>query len=229
MDPLRLERIRKMEESHFWFRGRDLLIEQLLQTRLAPPAQIIDLGCGTGRMAQLLSQKGYQTLGVDLHPTPDCLQADIEQLPLEDNSCDCALLLDVLEHVDDRAALQEAHRIVRSGGRIILTVPAHAWLWSQRDEAAGHRRRYSRKMVRQLLQDTSLEIEQIGYFQCLLFPFFILSRFFSRALPKTLEWEERTNRPLLTQISRFDARLAHQLPLPFGSTLFAIGKKHAAL
>jgi len=229
MDLSRLERIRQMERSHFWFRGREALIEQLLLTRVAPPAEIVDLGCGTGRIAELLSQKGFRTLGVDLHPAPQCVQANIEQLPLEENSCDLALLLDVLEHVDDQAALQEACRIVRPGGWVILTVPAHAWLWSQRDEAAGHRRRYSRKMVQHLLQNASLEIEQIGYFQCLLFPLFILSRLSSRALPQTLEWEEQTDRPFLTQISLFEARLARHLPLPFGSTLFAIGKKHATL
>jgi SAM-dependent methyltransferase len=180
-------------------------------------------------MAQLLAKKGYQTLGVDLHAAPHCLQANIEQLPLKGDSCDLALLLDVLEHVDDRAALQEAYRIIRPGGWVILTVPAHGWLWSPRDDAAGHRRRYSHKMVRQLLQSASLEIEQIGYFQCLLFPLFILSRLWSRALPQTLEWEERTTLPLLTHISLLDARLAPRLPLPFGSTLFAIGKKHATL
>ena len=58
------------------------------------------------------------------------------------------LLLDVLEHTEDTDVLAEARRVVRPRGRVLTAVPAHQWLWSDRDLVAGHRRRYSRAGLR---------------------------------------------------------------------------------
>ncbi len=232
----RLQKISAMEKSHFWFRGRETLIEKIVQEKLSPSAKVIDFGCGTGRIVEKLAEKQFQAVGLDLRKEglielkkrrPDLLlvQANAEAVPFLDSSFDAALLLDLLEHVDDKAVLKEACRLVRPGGLILLTVPAHSWLWSERDELAGHRRRYSKKQLRNLLNTVALQVEEIGYYHCFLFPFFIFSRILSRWVSKVLDLEERSSSPLLTKIALAEARLARRISLPIGSTLFAIGKR----
>ena len=55
----------------------------------------------------------------------------------------------MLEHLDDdRAALAELRRVVRPGGALVVTVPAHPRLWSRHDELNHHRRRYTRASLR---------------------------------------------------------------------------------
>ena len=61
---------------------------------------------------------------------------------------DCALYIDVLEHIaDDRAELRRVSARLRPGGRLIVLAPAHQFLFSAFDEAVGHCRRYSRKAL----------------------------------------------------------------------------------
>lgn len=58
---------------------------------------------------------------------------------------DCAIYIDVLEHIeDDRAELARAAALLRPGGRVIVLAPAHQFLFSPFDASIGHFRRYSR-------------------------------------------------------------------------------------
>jgi len=72
-----------------------------------------------------------------------------ERLPLADGSASVVCLLDVIEHLEDQGAtLREAWRVLEPGGHLVVTVPAHAWLWSEADELLGHVRRYTRPLLR---------------------------------------------------------------------------------
>ncbi len=65
---------------------------------------------------------------------------------------DCILYLDVLEHIpDDRLQIEEAARLVRPGGHIVVLSPAHQWLFSEFDKNIGHLRRYDKRMLRSLM------------------------------------------------------------------------------
>ncbi len=67
-----------------------------------------------------------------------------DAIPLEPGRWDAVCLFDVLEHLDDEAgALAACRRLLAPGGRLFVTVPAYAWLWSRHDELLGHRRRYT--------------------------------------------------------------------------------------
>ena len=62
-------------------------------------------------------------------------------IPLEAGRWDAVCLFDVLEHVDDEAGtLAACRRLLAPDGRLFVTVPAYAWLWSRHDELLGHRR-----------------------------------------------------------------------------------------
>ena len=70
---------------------------------------------------------------------------------------DGIILLDVLEHIDDDTQfLKTALEHSKSGGKIIINVPAHQWLYSDYDKAVGHVRRYSPKSLKELLERAQL-------------------------------------------------------------------------
>jgi hypothetical protein len=76
---------------------------------------------------------------------------------------DCALLLDVLEHVeDDKDFLKRIYSLLNDNARVILTVPAWDFLFSGHDRFLGHHRRYNRKTLSVILD--KFEIENSFYF-----------------------------------------------------------------
>lgn len=119
------------------------ILEHLfVHTRLpAPPARVLDLGCAESVNPIELASFGYQVLGVDLrdlpvpHPSFTMIQADMGHLPFPDDAFDVVVSLSTIEHVGldwyapspngttDHGAAEEIRRVLRPGGRLILTVP----------------------------------------------------------------------------------------------------------
>ena len=95
---------------------------------------ILDAGCGGGAFVEFLGAKGLQVTGLDRHgifldvarlrpgAQGTYVEGDITALPFPDQQFDCTYCLDVLEHVDDAAALAELIRVTRQ--KIIIAVPA---------------------------------------------------------------------------------------------------------
>ena len=76
---------------------------------------------------------------------------------------DTILYIDVLEHIEhDRQELEDAAKLLRPGGRVIVLAPAHQSLFTPFDAAIGHFRRYDRPMFRRL-SPTGLRLEKIWY------------------------------------------------------------------
>ena len=75
-------------------------------------------------------------------------------------SFDSILYIDVLEHIeDDRAQIDAAARLVRSGGHVVILSPAHHWLFSEFDKSIGHFRRYNKAHLRSMMPAGWLEIK----------------------------------------------------------------------
>jgi SAM-dependent methyltransferase len=90
-------------------------------------------------------------------------------------------ILDVLEHVEaDREALESIARKLRPGGRILITVPAHPWMWSAHDVVNHHQRRYTRKALRNVVEAAGLKLDMMSYFNSLLFPLAAAARLAGR-------------------------------------------------
>ncbi len=64
----RLLRLSQLERRHFWFVGRRVLIDGLLGKYLNGASRVLDLGCGTGLMVEVLAKRGYRVVGLDLRP-----------------------------------------------------------------------------------------------------------------------------------------------------------------
>jgi SAM-dependent methyltransferase len=145
-----------MEDRHWWFRSRRRVIWALLHhADLGPSPRILDAGCGTGRNLAEFGRLGPAE-GVDhsrravefcrARGLQGVREGTIEELPFEDGRFDLIFATDVLEHLpDDRVALYELRRVSAPGARLVVTVPAYDWLWSDHDRSYHHYRRYRRR------------------------------------------------------------------------------------
>ncbi len=124
-------------------------------------ADVVDLGAGDAPYRELFAHVAYVTVDWGHSPHEDAAAVDvtasIDALPFADGSFDAALLTQVLEHVPlPEAAVREAHRIVRPGGRILVTVP---FIWEEHERPFDFFR-YSSAGVRQLLEGAGfVEVE----------------------------------------------------------------------
>lgn len=92
-------------------------------------------------------------------------ECDIFDPSLEEGAVDVITFLEVLEHLeDDTAALNRLRKLVRPGGLLVLSVPAHQDLWDELDEWAGHIRRYERDELVEKLRATGwTPVEVLNY------------------------------------------------------------------
>lgn len=167
MDESLLVELGASVRKHPWWRARtDLILQVLRQSRIQPPARVLDVGCGWGVTLERLERKGFSTVGLDVsrqalerldRADRDLVEADITQpLPPSAPRFDAVLLLDVLEHLDDdRGAVARLAPLVRPGGVLIASVPALPELFGEFDELQGHRRRYTMPMVEALVNDAA--------------------------------------------------------------------------
>ncbi|UHQ19529.1 class I SAM-dependent methyltransferase [Lysobacter sp. KIS68-7] len=234
----RLDIIADVQADHFWHAPRHaLLLDLVCHAGLADGASIVDIGCGTGAFVSALVARGFDARGIDPFAGARGLDprriatGQAEALPCADGSMAAACAFDVLEHVDDARALAEMHRILVPGGRLFVSVPAHAWLWSARDERAGHRRRYTRAMLRKRVEAAGFSVERLFGYQWLLLPMLAAARWWAnaRGIVDT-DGEDRPGRlanGLLRALNRFEVRAGRLVRPPTGSSLVLVARRTA--
>jgi len=119
--------------SYLWRFGQERRLA--LINRYAPLADkvILDVGCGLGTYVERLRRFSDRVYGVDLEASrvaeaarrlPDLAAARAEELPFPPGRFDIVLLHEVIEHVeDDREVVQEAYRVAKPQGRIVIFAP----------------------------------------------------------------------------------------------------------
>ena len=106
---------------------------------------------GSSRAIRRSGARGCCASASTADPTVKVLNTDLHGA-IDDGPYDSVVMINVLEHVeDDVAALHDAWKALRPGGRLILWVPAMEWLYSDLDRRIGHHRRYHLKQLRRLL------------------------------------------------------------------------------
>ena len=159
---------------HPWELSRADLALQLL-ARNTKATRYVDVGSGDLYFARRLSALTDAPIyAVDVNYGSRANEGqvvvctDLAQVP--SGSVDCAVLMDVLEHVDDDVGLLRAvDRVLAPAGQFLITVPAHAFLWSDHDDFLGHRRRYNRRQLLDVLERGGLEVVECFYFYCVPF------------------------------------------------------------
>jgi SAM-dependent methyltransferase len=205
--------------------------------------RLLDAGCGAGALLAELAGRGH-AVGIDVAASaiaitarrgPHTLvQADARDLPFRADAFDAVMLCDVLEHIDDdKQALLEAARVLRPGGVVIMTLPALNLLWSNHDEALGHRRRYHPADIRRMLRDAELSVEKMSFGLFFLFPIALVLRPLQRLLARRRKRPPETG---IIRVPRFLNRfliglmdlenaLIRRVNLPIGISLVAVGRK----
>ncbi len=180
------------EDLHWWFCGRRSIAEAVIRSLDLPPsAQILEIGAGTGGNISMLEQFGSVT-AVEMSD----LARDIARektgrtflegylphnIPARNSTFDLICLFDVLEHVEeDESSLVAIHDLLKPGGRLLLTVPAHQWLWSRHDVELHHFRRYSRSQLRDRVARAGFAVDKLTYTNAALFPVAALMRLVDR-------------------------------------------------
>lgn len=243
MNPNEYEVLFALEDFYWWYVSRRELIDELVSDlALAGGApKILDVGCGTGANSVMLSRHGW-VAGTDAsqralecchrRSLPHLFRSRIERLPLAGESFDLLVALDVLEHTDDDlAVLGELRRVLKPGGRLVATVPAFGFLWSEHDEALHHRRRYTGYELRNKLTRMGFDVERCSFFlSSLFFPILFIrswQNIFKRsAVPKTSHvilppWINRT----LVAMLAIERRVFHWINFPFGVSLVVVARR----
>ena len=107
---------------------------------------------------------------------------------IENNSIDCLLMMDVLEHIENETIfLCEGLDKLKANGKLIITVPAMQFLFSSHDVFLKHHRRYSRRQLLDLLRKHDICIEQSYYFYSTLFFIRYITLLFEKLKPKDVK------------------------------------------
>ena len=238
MDPSYAAVHAEEDRTHWWFQGRRaILLSELGRCLPGGSHRVAELGCGSGGMLEALARFGT-AVGVETDPALrehararglDVRAGSLpDDVPLEAGRWDAVCLLDVLEHVeDDAGALRACRRLLAPGGRLMVTVPAYAWLWSRHDELLGHRRRYTTGSLRAAALAAGFAVERLTYFNTLLAPPIMAVRLARMALRRPGHDLDRPapllNR-LLAQSFAAEARLLRFVSLPFGISVLLIAR-----
>ena len=151
-------------------------------------------------------------------------------LPFAPGSFDLIAALDVVEHLDDDvASLRGLADVLRPDGRMLITVPAFAFLWSEHDVQHHHKRRYTKAGLLRVVSDAGLAPVTASYFNTWLFPLAAAVRMIKKLLGiKGVDDDAMPpavlNR-LLTAIFASERGLIGRLPLPFGLSILMICRK----
>lgn len=244
-----LENLHATEERHFWSVAKRTLILALIR-RFCPRSDFayLDVGCGNGGMLQDVERTfpAASVTGLDGYPQAlahcrarssraHLILGDITRLAALPGSLryDVITALDVLEHLDDPAACVAAIRhLLHPGGIFIATVPALMALWSDRDVFLGHRKRYTKREIAALLTRSGLTLLHANYcFSELVPPVYFHRKLLARASKtsgETVEARELRILPgvngLLAHIARAEVQLSLHLPIPFGTSTYAVGR-----
>lgn len=224
-------RMDAVESAMWWYRA---LHARLLAALADTAGPVLDAGCGTGG---LLARLGAAAVGVEVH-APAARRArlksgamvacaSVHALPFAPARFAAVVSADVLCHaaVDPAAALAEMRRVLRPGGRLVVNMPAYAWLLSAHDRRVHNARRVTAGGLRRMLTDAGFVVRRAGYWNCLLFPLMLAQRLLlSRgaaasdvaAFPPWLD-------AVLLATTTVERRLG--LAWPFGGSVLAIAER----
>ena len=195
-DPHYFEFYAEIDREHFWFGARREVIREALGRHVGEleRRRLFDIGCGSGGLLQFLSQEGVPVAGAcdAYRQSLDIVRKRVEaplvliddgRLPPLGGDYSLLSLFDVLEHLDDdEGMLRFLFSVLQPGGILILTVPAHPFLFDEMDELAHHRRRYRRRELRQRLEASGFEVRLLSHFMSVLVPPLIVMRAVGRLL-----------------------------------------------
>ena len=248
-DPHYFGTLPQVENAHFWFLARREVILEALRRHVPDLHRrpLFDVGCGSGGLLGWLEGEGVKVSGAcDAYPeavrlargrtsAPLLLVDEGVPPPIAPGQAMIAYF-DVLEHIDDDlGTLRWAFETLEPGGVLVLTVPAHPFLFDEMDRLAHHRRRYRRRELFRKLENAGFEVLHMRHFMVVLVPMLLAARLVGRLLPGALSDASRRRDAelrvipglnwVLLALLRIEGALQRACPLPWGSSLLALARR----
>jgi SAM-dependent methyltransferase len=230
------------ENQGFWALSRLAAIKRVLA--LSDQKELVEVGAGGGSVCVSLDSEGYSVFAIEPHLSGateiarngvNVLCGFLENAKFPNKSVPNFGVFDVIEHLPDPGAmLTEMLRTLDDDGQLYLTVPVGQWLWGSLDEVLGHQLRFSRKGLRQLLEQNGFTpIHEEFLFLCL-----VPLAWLTRALPYKLRGRRSTVGEISDQLApsrlvnsisslilKIEARISQLIPLPYGLSLLVVARK----
>ncbi|MGH3385645.1 MAG: class I SAM-dependent methyltransferase [Nocardioidaceae bacterium] len=224
------------QPGYWWYRARAELLRTILQPYVGEPARVLDVGSADGPSVDWMSGYG-QRVALDIDPSglaSGGVCGSAMALPFADESFDVVAAFDVIEHCEPEAqAVDELVRVLRPGGRLLVSVPAYQWAWTQFDVDAGHHRRYTRKRLERAIAAGGMTPERVTHAFAGTLPAFAAERLMRRlqrspqpdsaTLPEVSPVVEK----VLMGLCALDVRVLKRRNLPFGSSVVLAATKPA--
>jgi ubiquinone/menaquinone biosynthesis C-methylase UbiE len=235
-----------MDEHNGWSQGMRWITLAFLAGMPIIKGPYLDLGCGGGMFVHELAAVRPQSLvlGADLSSTAlmyaqdrssseRLLQADVGRLPLAAGSIGLITALDAFDQmgVEIERTLDEAQRVLRPGGLLLLRVSAHPWLWGPHDVAYNTGRRWHAHDLLACLQAAGFTVERTTYANALLSPAVVAMRLLQRWGWLGVDAADEDSGPLNDLMRRALAAEAQWLvyhKFPFGISFYALARKPRA-
>jgi SAM-dependent methyltransferase len=237
MERVVYDQMAELDQRHWWYRARRQVLAALIcRTGVPAHARILEIGCGTGHNLAMLSEFGeVDALELDGEARKIAakrLGKPVMKSPLPEMKgvrkahYDLIGAFDVIEHIDDDVtALASIAQRLKRGGKLVITVPAHQWMWSAHDVVNHHQRRYSKRSLKALVDGSPLKLERIGYLNSLLFPAAVAERLWSKVRGKDdvdLALPAKPLNAALERVFALERYAVGRWPLPPGLSLFAV-------
>ncbi|MGI4733512.1 MAG: class I SAM-dependent methyltransferase [Janthinobacterium lividum] len=240
MDRIVYDRMAAHDSTHWWYRARrDILADYLTRYAALPAkARILEIGCGTGHNLPMLARFG-EVDALEIDPAARRIaserlgravgDAPLPGLPgIKRGHYDLIAVLDVVEHIeDDVAALAAMRECLAPGGKILIAVPAHAWMWSAHDVVNHHHRRYSKATLASAIEGAGLRPRKLGYFNSLLFPLAAAARIAGKMTGREDSDDSPPPGPvnrLFERIFRLERHLVGRVPMTPGVSIVALAE-----
>ena len=225
------------QQGYWWYRARSDLLGAVMRPHLGTPRRTLDVGSADAPSVAWMRGE-QQHVSLDLLPEGlvpgQGVCGSATELPFADETFDVVSAFDVVEHcADDARALAELSRVLTPGGRMLLSVPAYQWAWSDHDVQAGHHRRYTRPALVRLVEGGGMHVQRATYAFSSVFPLFVAERLRRRVSPpppgdtRLPRVSDRADRVLM-RLCAADARLLRRRDLPYGSSVLLVAVKPAA-
>ena len=240
MDRIVYERMAAHDTTHWWYRARrDILADYLTRWGGLPnDARILEIGCGTGHNLPMLATFG-DVDAIEIDPAAREIASERLGKPVGDarlpelpgvarGAYDLIAVLDVVEHIeDDVAALKGMASLLKPGGKILIAVPAHQWLWSAHDVVNHHHRRYSKGSLVTAIEAAGLKPRKLTYFNSLLFPLAAAARIAGRLTGRDDSDDSPPAKPLnalFETIFRLERHAVGRVPLTPGVSIVTLAE-----
>lgn len=233
----------KLENTYWWFIARNQIVKNLIikKTDLQQNDFILDIGCGTGGFAKLISDY-FNPICLDTSPIAidyckkrelqHCYVSTINDFQIKEFNIKAAVMLDVIEHIEnDSEILNIIFDKLPHNAWFIATVPAYKALWSRHDEIHQHFRRYNKFEFNNLLREVGFNVNYSSYFNTFLFLPAAAKRFIDKLtgadkkITEPVEQVSPTINTIFKNIFLLEDKFLGKIIFPFGLSIITIAKK----